>query len=50
MLYMENWDGKVMKLFHQECIPTFRKIVAATLFLHENNEIDAATAIAEQAP
>ncbi|KAM0872736.1 hypothetical protein ACQ4PT_038517 [Festuca glaucescens] len=42
ILYMENYDGKIMKMFGQ--------IVAATLFNKPTNEIDAAVAIAEQAP
>ncbi|KAM0833071.1 hypothetical protein ACQ4PT_064497 [Festuca glaucescens] len=50
ILYMENFDGKIMKLFGPEYIPIFRKIVAATLFNSPPNEIDAAVAIATQAP
>ncbi|KAM0910917.1 hypothetical protein ACQ4PT_013801 [Festuca glaucescens] len=50
ILYMENFDGKIMKLFGLDYIPIFREIVAATLFNSPPNEIDAAVAIAEQAP
>ncbi|KAM0875767.1 hypothetical protein ACQ4PT_036585 [Festuca glaucescens] len=50
ILYMENFDGNIMKMFGQDYIPIFRKIVAATLFNKPTNEIDAAVAIAEQAP
>ncbi|KAM0920103.1 hypothetical protein ACQ4PT_007752 [Festuca glaucescens] len=50
ILYMENFDGKIMKLFGPEYIPIFRKIVAATLFNSPPNEIDAAVAIAALAP
>ncbi|KAM0852307.1 hypothetical protein ACQ4PT_051833 [Festuca glaucescens] len=50
IFYMENFDGKIMKLFGPDYIPIFRKIVAATLFNSPPNEIDAAVAIAEQAP
>ncbi|KAM0835549.1 hypothetical protein ACQ4PT_062870 [Festuca glaucescens] len=50
ILYMENFNGKIMKMFGQDYIPIFRKIVAAILFNKPPNEIDAAVAIAEQAP
>ncbi|KAM0913509.1 hypothetical protein ACQ4PT_012110 [Festuca glaucescens] len=42
ILYMENYDGKIMKMFGQDYISIFRKIVAATLFNKPTNEIDTA--------
>ncbi|CAM0949375.1 unnamed protein product [Alopecurus aequalis] len=50
MLYMENFDGKIMKHFEQSCVTMHRKVVASDLFLHPENEIDSVTALAEQAP
>ena len=42
MLYMENWDGKVMILFDRDAIPYYRKVVAAGFIKHPMNTEDSA--------
>ncbi|KAM3239904.1 hypothetical protein ACQJBY_053536 [Aegilops geniculata] len=42
ILFLENFDGVVMKHFDESCIPNLRKRIAADLIKHPSNTLDPA--------
>lgn len=42
ILFLENFDGDVMKHFDESCIPNLRKRIAANLLKHPSNTLDPA--------
>ena len=48
MLYMENFDGRVMASFDRNCIPMYRKILAAGFINHPMNSENSAAVFEDE--
>ena len=47
-LYWDNFDGKVMKMFDEKGIPSYRRILAAEFIKHPMNTEDSGKVVEEE--